>query len=262
MMPFSSIKDRSVSVAGQAGLPVCPEFELSDAERCLLTHSIGAITPISRTFRGISDTSVSEEKRALKLTGPLLAETTKRNFHDAVSFLLPRIRRELGHPLDVQELFSRTADITNRELLPEGIPFLRTWAGHTGQSQVDLITEHMGAFHTEYMARHTELLKALAGGDMALADPQAIEFAAWIERQYNHKIHPQYDGCGKNSKAHAVAVLLLAGLPYPEFQDRETYIDLRGGSFEAWVASYRARINFGRALKHPTPAMTPTCDLL
>jgi hypothetical protein len=188
-----------------------------------------------------------------KPEGEELSQAVRANFASTVPLLLEKLLVPLEGPLEVQRLFEHTAHGVNEGLLVtrskrEGddtevvTPLYRTWNGHPGQPDPKDIFLELGSFHLEFLERHQELLATTNVKLLQIKSDTALRFAAWIEKRYNHELHPLYDGCGRTSKAFAVAALLMAGVPYPKFSGRDRYIELRSQPIELWTADFAAHI--------------------
>ncbi|MCB0354013.1 MAG: hypothetical protein KDD64_10825 [Bdellovibrionales bacterium] len=208
----------------------------------LIDRSLERIQRISRTFQGIADTTVSAEKQPLNFSGDELALQTGENFRAAVRALSHVLQRGFESPLDVQRIVEESAALVNRNLSAPGTPLHRTWEGHPGHPSPESIIEELGLFHQEYLEKHRLFLEAVFRGNEHDIREQAISFAAWVEKRFNHEIHPLYDGCGRTSKAHAVAVLTIAGLSYPAFPNRERYMEFRALPLEEWTEKFREHL--------------------
>src|SRR5215469_9295683 len=83
---------------------------------------------LSRTAKGVSDTSSSPSKRPLRLSGAALAQRVAQNERLAHRFAF---ESAIGpDPRDAGAVLERIltlADLTNDGLLPEGVGQLRTW---------------------------------------------------------------------------------------------------------------------------------------
>lgn len=192
----------------------------------LLERSIKGIEKVSRTFQGISDTSISEQKRSLNLKGEELSERVAQNFREAVHYLLDNRHHKFSGPAEAEALIRKVAELCNSTLMQE--PFAkRTWPGMAGHPAPDKLAQAEQVFYEEFVLEYNKRAE------------NPLRFAAWIEQRYNHELHPLFDGCGRVSKALAVFALIEDDKSYPEFSDREAYIAARGKGMGSWIEYFR-----------------------
>jgi hypothetical protein len=187
---------------------------------------------LSRTRKGVSDTSTSTAKRSLRLMGDLLKQRSAENEARAHEFIwLGRNGAAPASADEVRRLLFELADITNDGLLPAGR--LREWpiAGKLPPEQVE---RGIDDFCRVVCSRWSELA----------TDPVAL--AAWAEWELNGgSLHPFYDGCGRISRSFAAALLLRGGLAPPLYDTSENYFDRGNRGMESFTDYVRAGINRG-----------------
>ena len=76
----------------------------------------------------------------------------------------------------------------------------------------------------------------------------AVSLAAWIEQEFNGRIHPLYDGCGRTSRTMAAIALGRSGLPYPKFTSREEFFTLINEPFYVWFQYYGRGVSKAQAM--------------
>jgi hypothetical protein len=193
----------------------------------LIQHFLSEQSRNSRTFCGVSDTSTSELKEPLLLNGEELRERVRKNvgeqLHAALTISPPSFSGSLGAQLWIFCLALKL----NQGLTREGVPILRTWETQiTYQTPVSELEEACRIFAHDFSRKWQN------------AETDPILFAAWIEQEWNGRIHPLSDGCGRTSKTIAAIVLARKGIPYPSFDSREEFFSRIGEPLESWVKFY------------------------
>lgn len=184
---------------------------------------------LSRTRKGVSDTSTSVSKRSLLLAGkPLEQRSAENELH--VHGWLWEHRQGLG-PLDPSEIFSwviSIADLTNAQLLPAGR--FREWP-ISGKVEPELIPNALRSFCESIHARWHELE----------VDP--VPLASWSEWQLNGgSLHPFYDGCGRIARSFSALLLIRASSILPLFDNLKSYFENGNKGEGTFSQYYRARI--------------------
>lgn len=229
MLTTSSNPNPAAAADGAAGLNlVGPRIrEVTTGERALVDHSVLVLQGISRTFKGISDTSSSELKEKLLLEGDALKEKVAENFRSAILGLAERIPLQLNCVEDVRNLVLQIWRSLNDGLVPEGRSPWRSWeTGVPAHPHPDEIQAGLDKFAEDLIARYNT------------PDRDSLAFAAWIEQSFNGKLHPMSDGCGRCSRALATLVLLESGLPLPSYKNREEFFEKINLPFEEWLTYY------------------------
>lgn len=193
----------------------------------LIEHFLSEQSRNSRTFRGISDTSTSELKKPLLLHGEELQEKVKGNVEEVLRNTLlvfpPSFTSSHGAQLWIFYLSVKL----NQGLTRDEVPILRTWETKISyQTPCSELEEACCMFADEFFQKWQS------------GETDPVQFAAWIEQEWNGKIHPLSDGCGRTSKTMAAIVLAQKGLPYPNFDSREDFFSHIGESFEVWREFY------------------------
>lgn len=168
---------------------------------------------MSRTSRGVSDTSANPRKHPLLLEGEALREASARNRERLLDLLetLPRP----DSPEAAAAGLARLEAAVNEDLLPEGR--FRTWELDypDGNISAHAAVKDLPA----EMERFAVTLHERWGAE----DPAAT--AAFAEWNLNGPIHPYYDGCGRISRAAGAWVLLRAGEPPPLYESRPAWYE-------------------------------------
>lgn len=184
---------------------------------------------MSRTSRGVSDTSASSRKHPLLLDGEALREASQRN-RDRLLDLL----EDLPAPESARaaaEGLARIEATVNAGLLPEGR--FRTWELDypEGNIAAHVLVRDLPA----EMERLAEELHARWPGD-------PVATAAFVEWTLNGPLHPYYDGCGRISRGAGAWVLLRAGLLPPLYSSKSEWYEAAAGGLDAFTAFVRRSV--------------------
>ena len=191
-------------------------------------QAVENLAVMSRTSRGISDTSSSEQKPALQTDGGELARKSLQNFKEALKLAWNKKQDEFQTPEYVKRFLEETAGIVSNGLLKEGQSLWRTWETKFRQTPPAQIAQEMEIFYKEFHKR------------LNSPDTDPKEFAGWIERRFDSQIHPLADGCGRTSKVLSGFVLARANHPLPRYRDRDGYYQMVGKSDEEWNTYYKS----------------------
>lgn len=223
----------SEQAQGLAKATIKSAAEDLQVESKYIEHFIEVIGRISRTCRGISDTSTSCDKEKLLFEGEELVKLSINNLRVSLRDLLSGEEPVLNSPAQVLRLIEGLAKKINHGLVELDRPIYRSW--ETGIS-IHVLLENLEKavyiFCEEFAERFTKLR------DKA----QSIAFAAWIEKSFNTELHPLADGCGRVSKLLAAFILARAGLNYPNFQSRQEYFENIVKPLSLWRAFYAGKI--------------------
>lgn len=197
----------------------------------LVKHFISQQSSNSRTFRGISDTSSSEQKQSLNFSGEELKTRVKDNVERQLIRALQEVPPSFSNSIGAQLWIFHLSLKINEGLTKEGVPVLRTWETKVSyQTHPSKLEEACLRFSEEFFHKWSSV------------DTDPIRFAAWTEQEWNGKIHPLSDGCGRTSKTIAALILARKGIPYPMFESREEFFSHIGDSFESWQKFYAERV--------------------
>jgi hypothetical protein len=193
----------------------------------LIDHFLSEQARNSRTFRGVSDTSTSELKQPLLLSGDELQERVRENVREVLKNTLlvspPSFSSSCGAQLWIFYLSFKL----NQGLAREGVSILRTWETKISyQTPCSELEKACQSFADEFFQKWQH------------RGTNPILFAAWIEQEWNGKIHPLSDGCGRSSKTLAAIVLAQQGLPYPSFDSREDFFARIDQPLQSWGEFY------------------------
>ena len=192
-----------------------------------------ALAGLSRTLRGISDTSSSAAKPKLGVEeGNKLAERSSRNLQHALGFLWENRSYKFGTATTVRSFIDSLARIVSDGLLPPGQSLYRTWVTEFDQALPENIEQEYNNF-CEWFFDNVD-------GD----DPVTV--AAMTEKRLDGKIHPFADGCGRTAKLLAAFALLRSEFLPVSHRSREEYYQRINESDEEWIRYYTALDAEGR----------------
>ena len=207
------------------------ELEQAQIRDPRVIHAISAISKISRTCNGISDTSVSEDKLELLEQGQILARTARANIGKALDYLFARDYK-LGSEADVEELFWKVADIVNEGLVDKSKQgAVRKWPGkdheYPPESEIPKLLNDF--YHGFYFRTRAE------------QDP--VRFAAWSEQTINLGIHALPDGCGRVAAVFGAWILGEHNLMCPVHENGAVCFKNMKSDFESWLGYYRSLVS-------------------
>jgi hypothetical protein len=184
---------------------------------------------LSRTRKGVSDTSTSEKKLPLRLSGEALRQRSAQNERETHRLLMQlREKSPPGTAAVVRDWLFAIADQTNDSLLPAGR--FREWPIEN-KLLPEAVPGALDEFCATVHARWSEL------------ETDPVPLAAWAEWQLNGGlIHPFYDGCGRISRSFAALVLIRGSCLLPLFDDLASYFEHGKAGDAAFCAYYRERI--------------------
>jgi hypothetical protein len=186
------------------------------------------VNSLSRTTKGISDTSSATEKPKLAVKeGEHLIDSASRNLMRAMDYLWSNRSICFTSSEDVQDFIDYLATIVSDGLLQQGQSLYRTWDTPYGQTHPSEIMEQYSKFCEWF-------LTALNTGD-------PVATAAIVEKRLNGEIHPFSDGCGRTSMLLAAFVLLRHNINPVVYPSRKEYFKRIGkSSDEDWIMYYRS----------------------
>lgn len=213
---------------------------------------------LSRTRAGVSDTTASESKRPLLLSGDELRRQSAANEAAVIQWIM-RVRKQAApaEPAEVRSRLLTIAELTNRGLLPAGplrtwdVPYRKDPLGDDGyepspsrQIPATELDGAIDAFCRTVQARWSELQ----------VDP--VPLAAWSEWHLNPgPLHPFYDGCGRAARLFAAMLLVHANCLPPLFDDRPHYFEAANAGPLRFAEYFRERIDAcAEWLRGQTPA--------
>jgi hypothetical protein len=195
---------------------------------------------LSRSRRGVSDTSSSSSKRPLRLTGRDLRERVTENELVAQRFIWQS--RNEAFPITgagVNSLLLHIAGLVNKDLLPEGV--YRTWDFETSPHHYGsrVAAQSLESALESYCER-----LATQASDTSI-DPIAL--AADAEWELNGgSLHPFYDGCGRISRLFSACMLVRSDYLLPLYTGAVEYFGAGNSSRPAFSAYFRHCIGLCR----------------
>lgn len=187
---------------------------------------LGNLEVMSRTRKGISDTSSSADKPKLTTEGAELADKADRNFRSALQLVWEHRQDSFATSQEVGKFIEGLARAVSDGLLQEGQGLWRTWETKSKQTPISEIPKTLAGFYQEFCQRlETQ------------SDPVAT--AAWVEQQFDGRIHALADGCGRTTKLLSALVLARNNHPLPNYSDRDEYYQNIEKSFPEREKYYR-----------------------
>jgi hypothetical protein len=194
-----------------------------------------SITNLSRTAKGHTEAAYGGTKAALPITDPkLLQERAEANLRRAISkvwsegcFVTPTSHNLL-------RFIEEVADTVNDGLVEPRHRYRQhdTRADYPHQVAPEDISRAMYGFMQELSAE-------------LITPPtlrRAVEVAAWVEREFDWRIHPLRDACGRNAKLLGAWMLMRHDLPPAQFANRKEYYGAMEFGQAYWLDYYRSCI--------------------
>ncbi|KKS38530.1 MAG: hypothetical protein A3G49_06495 [Candidatus Sungbacteria bacterium RIFCSPLOWO2_12_FULL_41_11] len=165
----------------------------------------------SRTAKGLVDASVSSKKEKPSMGKEKITEFMKQNEEEVIQYIWNSRDRAYNTSEEIKQLLNDIIGIINKNIASE--PYkLREWPWR------DLPAERI----REEVEQFTyDLFSKLAGIERGAEKP--YEVACWAELEYDRRIHPLVDGCGRVSKAISAFILLRYKHPLPDYGSRDEY---------------------------------------
>ncbi len=205
-----------------------------DISSSFLEQALGNLHATSRTAKGISDTSSSEEKPKLKTEGTELKDRATENFERTIRFVWQERYRPFQAPQELRKFIEQVAAQISDGLLQEGQGLFRTHDTKFAHQS------RKGDIEREFQAFIEKLFD-----EMHREHVDAVPLAAWAEQEIDSHVHPFTDGCGRASKAISAWILGRYHMPLPQWESRDAYyanIDFGKNTPESWAQYYRSRI--------------------
>ncbi|MEZ4753295.1 MAG: Fic family protein [Bdellovibrionota bacterium] len=200
---------------------------LTPEHKTCIAHALNQLGQVPQTFNGIDDSRFTSGKPELLLQGTELANQLKRNFVRAIIYLFQSDESLLKGA--VKAVMPCIIKCINDQLVQAG-------------TENDLRTESTGvSIHKIVNNVPFALCKFFDHfGPRAFRSKQdPVEFAAWIEHEFNGRIHPLANGSGRTSRALATWALARNGLLLPNYSSREIFFEKLASPFPVWLDFYR-----------------------
>lgn len=179
---------------------------LVDAERNLMA--------MSRTARGVVDTSASKEKAdsMTGVSGAEAADMAKNNFDAAITEAFNYREHQFESPQELRAFVEALAEQVNNGIVKEGSLIRSSDSQKYPYVRIANLEKEMGKFYDGLFERTNN----------PEADP--IEAAAYAEFGIDFAGHFFADGCGKTAKVVSSYMLMRSGHKLPEYKGgREAY---------------------------------------
>ncbi len=198
----------------------------SPARADFIERNLANLAVMSRTRRGVSDTSSSADKPKLVTEGEELAERTERNHVAALEFAWRHRADDFSDPRRVEAFVLTVADQIGDGLLQPGQSRWRTWETSYPSTHPDDLDSDMRTFYAEFARRLSD------------SEDDPLRTAAWVEQEVDGRIHPFADGCGRTAKTLSAFVLARAGRELPRYRSREEYYGRINENPDDWYEHY------------------------
>lgn len=179
---------------------------LADAERNLMA--------MSRTARGVVDTSASKEKAdsMTGVSGAEAADMAKNNFDAAITEAFEHRNHQFESPQELRAFVETLAEQVNDGIVKEGSLIRSSDSQKYPYVRIANLEKEMGKFYEGLFERVNN----------PEADP--VESAAYAEFGIDFAGHFFADGCGKTAKVVSSYMLMRSGHKLPEYKGgREAY---------------------------------------
>lgn len=197
---------------------------------------IANLSKTSRTAKGVLDVSVAEKKKAHIVENIDPSKIVEANERKLFEFLWERSDYHFDNPVNVLNFIDEIAGVVNSNLV-ETPKLWRTWDVKYGrQVKASDLGGEMMSFASEFMAKRAQLSK----------EHDFVEFASWVELQFDRHLHPYVDGCGRIAKALSCWVLMSRGLPLPDYINRDLYYGSMNEGDEIFQSYFRESYERGR----------------
>ncbi len=192
-----------------------------------------SVNAVSRTAKGVSDTSLAVDKPELSLgSGDELRMRAATNLDRALKMVWETRTTKFFSTVEIKAHINLLAATINDGLVAADRPQFRTWR-----------VRYPGPVAPEEIAEAYDKFCLWLG--RSLPRPMQISaapVAAHAEQRLNRGIHPFADGCGRVSRVLGAWILLRTDHFPAFFPDSPTYYESMAKPEERWVADYLNRI--------------------
>ena len=203
---MDNLESKSVGNNGEDVEELQLQSYLADAKRNLMA--------MSRTARGVVDTSASKEKAdsMTGITGVEAADIAKDNFAAAITEAYEYRKHQFESPEELRAFVETLAEQVNDGIVKEGSLIRTSDSQKYPYVRIANLEKEMDKFYDGLFER--------------VNDPEAdpVEAAAYAEFGIDFSGHFFADGCGKTAKVVSSYMLMRAGHKLPEYKGgREAY---------------------------------------
>jgi hypothetical protein len=208
----------------------------ADAERNLMA--------MSRTARGVIDTSASAEKAQSMtgVSGEAAADLAKQNFDTAIEIALENRDHQFESPTELRAFVEALAEQVNSGIVKDGNLIRSSDSQKYPYVRIANLENEMNKFYDGLYERLND------------PDHDPVEAAAYAEFGIDFAGHFFADGCGKTAKVVSSYVLMRSGHELPEYKGgREAYYanqlkQIAGEDEQADAEGYQKFLNYYRGL--------------
>ncbi len=169
---------------------------------------------MSRTANGILDLSASATKAdAMQVTdNDKAAEISKRNFANAIDFILDEIDRKFETVKDLRDFIESVAKLVNKDIVNDNCLYR---SGADSQTKTYTLIQNMEEDTNWFYEQLFNML------NMITYNP--VRTAAFLEYYMNMRIHMWADGCGKTSMVLAAFIMMRSRCMPVMYNSRSEY---------------------------------------
>ena len=169
---------------------------------------------MSRTANGILDVSASATKAdAMQLTDQdKAAELAKRNFANAIDFILDKIDMKFETVQDLRDFIECAAKLINKDIVKDGCLYR---SGADSETKTYTLIRNMEEDSNWFYEQLFNMLN--------MKNYNPVRTAAFLEYYMNMRIHMWADGCGKTSMILAAYIMMRSRCMPVKYDSRREY---------------------------------------
>ena len=206
--------NETASVESDYDTLASPDYERPEELRQYMSDAERNLMAMSRTARGVVDTSASVEKAQSMtgVSGEEAADLAKQNFDSAIEAAYENRNHQFESPIELRAFVEALAKQVNAGIVRDDSLIRSSDSQKYPYVRVANLEKEMGKFYEGLYER--------------LKDPEhdPVEAAAYAEFCIDFAGHFFADGCGKTAKVVSSYVLMRSGHKLPEYKGgREAY---------------------------------------
>ena len=194
------------------------------------------IETMSRSAKGVSDTSVSKDKEKLDLEGEELANQVKENISGLARYIWENKLKQFKTVDDIRKLVNDIADLANNKLSEKRAP--NAFRSHEVPYGRKILPNEIEGEMEIFYGALLEKINNADNGSLNFKD-----LAKWIELEINRNIHPYADGCGKIANSLSAFFLARYNNSLPHYVSRKDYYAAMNQGEEAFGEYYQQTFN-------------------
>lgn len=182
-----------------------------------LDQALANVRTLSRTTKGEGNTEAHADKPALLLSGDDLQRRAEANYNELLYEIFERPAK-ISSPDDVKALFNRLYVKVNTGLFSTAGSQWRTWPTVYNPVHPDHIRGELDRFYLEFFVLWSEIHEQSTLLSASERLNLVASLAAFMEYEWNHRIHPVRDGVCRTSCAVTALIFSSFGLPQTRLQ--------------------------------------------